>query len=130
MFDEIMKIAEFRSFCKSLFLLLLLLASGCCCQKLSVRSEYINETSLASFHVGTPDPRLECPFNGQQLIISWYIPDALWRKQTLTLDMTLRFRNNEELHRQFNSNRQIGTCVYALHNEEFWKVGGILTYKV
>lgn len=111
-------------------LLLLFTFATSCCQKLSVRTEYINETSLASFHVESPDPRRECPFNGQQLIVSWYIPDALWHRQHLLIDLTIRYRNNEEIHRTITADRQIGTFVYMLQNEEFWKVGGILTYKI
>jgi hypothetical protein len=111
-------------------LIFLLLTAGCSCHKLSVRSEYVTENYLASYHVETPDPRRGCPFIGQQLIISWYIPDALWHGQQIDLDFIIRFRNNEEQHQVVFSHKPIGTYVYELQDEEFARVGGILTYKV
>lgn len=111
------------------WLFLALLATSCC-HKLSVRTEYLTEASLASYYVGTPDPRRGCPLIGQQLILSWRIPTALWHNQELTFDITIRFRNQEERHLQIQCDRNIGTYIYAIQDDEFLKLGGILTYKV
>lgn len=111
------------------FLILALFVTGCS-QKLSIRTEYLTDAYLASSHVGTPDLRRGSPLVGQQLIVSWYIPSALWHGQELTFDTTVRFRNNEEWHKSVSYKRQIGTFLYQIQDEDFLKKGGILTYKV
>lgn len=110
-------------------LILALLTTSCCC-KLSVRSEYLTEASLASYHVGTPDPRRGCPLAGQQLIVSWHIPSGLWHQQRVDLDITVRFRNNQEWHQIVPCDRSLGTYIYSIQDQEFIKVGGFLTFKV
>jgi hypothetical protein len=111
------------------FLLLLLLLSSCC-HKLSVRTAYLTEDSLASSHVGTPDPRRGCPLIGQQLIVSWCIPNGLWHGQELILNTTIRFRNREEWKKNVTCDRPIGTFIYEIQDEEFLEKKGILTYKI
>ncbi len=113
-----------------LLIILLAILATSCSQKLSIRSEYLTDASLASSHVGTPDPRRGCPLIGQQLIVSWRIPSALWHGQELSLDSTVRFRNNEEWHKIVTADRPIGTFIYQIQDDDFLKKGGILTYKV
>lgn len=115
-----------RSF--ALFILLAFLATSCC-SKLSVRTEYITEKSFASYYVDTPDP-LACQAMGQRLIASWQIPSALWHNQAIQLDVTVRFRNNKELHKIITMDRPIGTYVYEMDAKEYLQSGGILTYKI
>lgn len=113
----------------SLAIIFFIILSGCS-QKLFVRSEYITEESFASFYVGSPDPRRCGVPAGQRLIAEWRIPSALWHRQKLELDITIRFRNQTERHQIVSGDRPIGTYVYDIQNAEFCKTGGFLTYKI
>ena len=51
------------------------------------------------------------------LIVSWYIPCALWHGQPMTLDLTIRFRNNQEVHQTIGLPKEIGTYVYEIQDD-------------
>jgi hypothetical protein len=52
-------------------------------------------TDLASYHVQTPDPRLQDPPNGQKLSVSWDFPLSIFR-ENLTMFVTVRFWDNKQ----------------------------------
>jgi len=60
-----------------------------------VQQEWVDRTFLASSHVGTPDPRQDCPPDGQRLLVSWKFPSNLLGEQ-LRLIITVRFWDNVE----------------------------------
>lgn len=106
------------------------LLSSCSKSSLSVQTDYITYKNLASYYVNTPDPRLNCPVIGQRLIISWSVPKTYLSYEDLHLEITIRFRNREEVVEIFNLLRCRGTYVYSIFNQEYIEKRGILTYKI
>jgi len=112
---------------RSCFLLFLLLA-GCRPYYLSICQEWIDVRYLASFHAGTPDPRLEHPPIGQKLILDWRVPkEVLERKPELILDLILWDYTTRQV--RFPVKSAMSYKTYRLLDEEYEKTGGILTYK-
>ncbi|KAF3363386.1 hypothetical protein PHSC3_000033 [Chlamydiales bacterium STE3] len=118
-----------RNSLKLLFISMFLL-SGCCSQMLSVHTEYLSHEQLASYRIGTPDPKLTCPTIGQRLILSWNITSKYQNLPDLHLKLRIRFRNREEVVETLYLDRFQGLYIYCLLNENFLKTNGILTYKV
>mgnify|MGYP000308240266 CR=1 FL=1 len=113
-----------------IWICLAILLSGCSCDHLSVHTAYVNKQSLASYHVGTPDPCLNNPPIGERLIISWLLPKGYMQYQDLHLEIVIHLENKEKICRIFPIYKVSGTYVYSILNEEFFDKGGILTYKV
>ena len=113
----------------NLFVALILLCS-CNRPQLIVQTDYITHKDLASFYVGTPDPRLNMPMIGQRLIISWMLPREYLSYENLYLEITIRFRNREEIIEIFDITRAKGTYVFSLLNQDYIDKRGILTYKI
>jgi hypothetical protein len=84
---------------------------------------------LASSHVGTPDPRQAHPPLGQGIIINFWIPTNILKKQHPSLTLDLLFRNYSQKKITYPLSSTWGYKVYKLLNEEFAKTGGLLTYK-
>jgi hypothetical protein len=127
-----MSSANIPRFAAAAFLLFLPFAASCCRSQtvLSVYTDYISQESLASFHVGTPDPRLDNPSIGQRLIISWAVPKSFLCLDNLHLRITMRFRNREEVDETVPICKKSGTFIYSLINDDYIATQGILTYKV
>jgi len=100
----------------------------CCNNKLlTVQTEYLSHENLASFHVGTPDPRLRNPPLGQRLIINWSLPK--WNGITpYDLSIQIRFKNGTSANEQMTLNKSSGTYVFSLLNQEYFNRGGFKTY--
>jgi hypothetical protein len=113
-----------------LWLTCLLFLSGCCRNYVNVRTEYFNRHSLASYYVGTPDPKLSYPEVGQRLILSWKFEDEVYRKPDLRFDLTIRFGNKEEVKEQVHVYDRTGIYTYTLYDDVFFDYDGIQTYKV
>ena len=60
-----------------------------------MQQEWVDRNFLASSRVGTPDPRQECPPEGQRLLVAWRFPPYLFDEQ-LKLVLTVRFWDNTE----------------------------------
>lgn len=112
------------------FLLLFFISSSCSHHLLVVQTQYLSRNSLASYHVETPDPKLENPDIGQRLIINWHLPKKTPIYQQLYLHMKVRFHNKEEDSFSLKLNKTSGVYTYTLLNADFFKKRGILTYKV
>ncbi|MBA3237702.1 MAG: 3-deoxy-7-phosphoheptulonate synthase [Parachlamydiaceae bacterium] len=112
-----------------LLLLLLCLSSCCTHEGLTVFSEYVLREELASYHVGTPDPRLNYPDVGQKIYINWKA-SAEYINQKLTIKLYLRFRDRTENTETINLEEPKGRYVFSLLNEEFFARQGILSYKI
>lgn len=117
---------------KTLYFWLLtpLLLSSCGRSSLTVQTDYLSHKNLASYFVSTPDPRQNVTAIGQRLIICWSVPKYYLSYENLHLQVTIRFRNREELIEIFHLPKTRGTYVYALLNEDYIAKRGILTYKV
>lgn len=106
--------------------IILLLLTGCSQNHLSVHTDFVGYETLASFHVGTPDPELYCPDYGQRLHIAWNLPC----RAELVIRAYIRFKNLTETEWIIPLSEPRGRSTYILLNEDYDKTGGILTYKV
>lgn len=111
-------------------LLTFLMLTACGKKPLIVYTDFIDETELASYHVGTPDPKLNCPDVGQRLIMAWCLPYEYRQCEDLQLDYRVRLRNHEEFQDSFSLDKKSGYTYYVLKNEDFFNSGGIATFKV
>lgn len=109
---------------------LLAFFQSCSSGYLYVHTDYLSHENLASFHVGSPDPALENPTVGQQLIISWTIPKQFLEYENLHLNITIRYHNMQEVIFNVCIDKITGLYIYSLLNEEYFAVKGIQTYKV
>ena len=98
---------------------------GCIC----VQSEYITYEDLASYVVGTPDPRKECPDTGQRLLVRWDLPNRCYVPGETTLMLTVRFSTGEEEIIDLDLHAHKGRYIYDLLNDDYFDRCGILTYK-
>ncbi len=111
-------------------LVCLCLTTSCARELLTIHTDYLTSQSLASYHVETPDARLENPPLGQSLVFSWSLPKEYLFFPDLHLAITVRLRNREELKWQVALYRASGTYVYKLIDRDYFDSGGIFTYKV
>ncbi len=111
-----------------LFSFSLLLLNSCRPYYLSVCQEWIDVRYLASYHAGTPDPRLANPPVGQKLILDWRVPKEIYKRNPqVVLDLILWDYTTRQIRFPIRSRMDFAT--YRLLNEEYNKTGGILTYK-
>jgi hypothetical protein len=101
---------------------------GCCPHRLTVQTQILNEEYLASYTVGTPDPRIECPDIGERLLIQWSLTSCQFKERNLMLFLKVRFRNHQEKEIQVPIQERRGVYLYNLINEDYCQSGGILTY--
>jgi len=115
---------------RHLFLCSLLLLAGCTKEsRIRVDSQYLSRESLASYHVRTPDPRLNCPPVGQQLLLSWDFPKKWMKYDDLVITFRIRFGNYEEETVRLRPKRSGGMYCYRLLNEQYFSRCGIAAYK-
>lgn len=106
--------------------------SGCCGKTISLFSDYLTKENLASFHVETPDPNLCNPPFGQRLFLTWslkHLKQPCDMYSDLRVQITIRFKNREQIVKEVKLLKNSGTYVYYLLNEDFCRMGGIMTYK-
>lgn len=99
-----------------------------CAPYLSIQTQYLSREHLASFHVGTPDPKLNEPVIGQRLLIQWSLPAQEIKSEQLILFLKVRYRNHQEKEVSIPIQNKRGTYLYIIENEEYLQTGGILTY--
>jgi len=107
----------------------MIILNSCHSHILSVRTSYFTEEDLASYYIGTPDPRLQQPLIGQRLILSWTLPKTTRFKNTY-LHLKVRLKNHQEENVRVTVNHKHGFYIYSLSDKKFQESGGILTYKV
>lgn len=107
---------------------LLFSTSSCTFRRLSVQTQSLSHESLASYHVGTPDPRLYKPMIGQRLLIQWSLCAAEVQRQDAALYLKVRLRDRQEREISVPITSRWGTYIYELANEDYSQSGGILTY--
>lgn len=115
---------------RGLFFIFVLALSGCIRQPLIVYTDFVNREDLASVYVETPDPALNCPDVGQRLVISWALPWEYKNRDDIELEYTVRLHDHTEIHNRFPLTMKSGYETYFVKNEEFFKSGGIATFKV
>ncbi|MEX1012529.1 MAG: hypothetical protein WDZ27_02430 [Waddliaceae bacterium] len=111
-------------------LLLLLFLSSCHSPQLEVNREYLTKYSLASYITGTPDPLYNCPPQGEKILINWSLPKGAARLFPHTLYVQIRFRDHSQSNFSVPITRDCGTYSYLLCNEDYFRLCGILAYKV
>lgn len=99
-------------------------------QHVSVRNNYLSKQSLASYRVATPDPCLNCPPMGQQLIISWRFPYHYLYYNNFHLSLKVRYGDRSEEIENIPIAKSLGYYVFSLQGEKFFDKGGIRTYKI
>ena len=67
------------------------LLSSCVYERLSVYTDYVGLDSLASYHIGTPDPELANPHLGQRLLISWRLSREYRERDDLQIRLNRSF---------------------------------------
>ena len=112
------------------WLILLPLLCGCQLQMVNVDTYFVGPESLASYWVGTPDPKRCCPDVGQELVLSWHIPERHLSCEDLHICWTIRYGNHEEQVFHIPVHTKIGERRHLLINQDYWDRGGIQTYKV
>ncbi len=117
-------------FSRALFISLTLLLSGCARPSLDVYTSYLTRQNLASCHVRTPDPLLNCPPMGQQLIISWSIPKSWLCDESLHLEIEMRMWNREIEVLRVPVRSMMSYYIVPVINQKYFDTKGIATYKV
>jgi hypothetical protein len=97
---------------------------------LSARLEALDETSLASYYVQTPDPLRTCCYTGQQVIIRWDLRDRL--KTPCGLALRLSIVTTKHTLRVFEKpiHDLCSYTVFRVANQALYNLGAILTYKL
>jgi hypothetical protein len=111
-----------------LSLVLLFCLSGCAFHRLTVQTQYLSHETLASYHVGTPDPHLENPIIGQRLLLQWFLTSQDMEGDELFLHLIVRFRNHEEKEIKIPITEKRGFYVYDLTDQDYFATGGVQTY--
>lgn len=113
---------------KFLVIFLCFFLSGCSFQRLDVQTQYLTPESLASFHIGTPDPRLHAPLIGQRLLIQWSLCEHEIEGEDTLLNIKIRFRNHQEKEIQVPIISKKGAYLYKVEGDLYCQTRGILTY--
>lgn len=110
------------------WLLCAVLLAGCNKFYLTVEQEWIDRSYLASEHVNTPDPRRDDPPEGQKLVLSWRIPDALCAQEPkIALDVL--FKDLTSARCDFPVKSAMGDVTYPLLNDAYREKQGFLAYR-
>lgn len=102
--------------------------TGCRRYDISICQIMVNRNYLASTYVGTPDPRQECPPEGQLLSISWRIPSEILLQEPELRLHVIYWNYTEEIF-TYPVTKRIGGESYFLLDDEYCEKNGILTYK-
>lgn len=111
------------------FIVAVLTLVSCNKNILRVQSDYISVENLASFHIGTPDPRMINPSVGQRLSLSWYFPQSYYYSHEIKIRLKLHFGNHTLDELWISPEKAYGIYVLNLINQDFFEKKGILTYK-
>lgn len=108
-----------------------LLLIGCGSPALYGRLERLNVNALASYPLGTPDPRKDKDWHGQRLVVSWVLaPNLKLDKRQCILQADLIFTNGKSEQVQIRIDRHLGHWQYELIGQEYEQKGGISAYQL
>lgn len=113
----------------SWWLIALLLLSGCTSPCLRVQTFCVRPGDLASYRVGTPDPRQICPDVGQKLVLRWALDPTLGEEVPPVLILGVRYGNGEEEWIQEPIRTFRGRFTRALLNDEYFQKRGFQAFK-
>ncbi|MDB2614286.1 hypothetical protein N9Y92_03925 [Chlamydiales bacterium] len=112
-----------------LMLPLLFLSSCSPTPSLTVYSHYRTHKELASYHVGTPDPRLRTINNvGQSLVFDWRVPQALLKTKKISIVTALRLKDHQSRTFIIPINCQSGQTTWDLLGQDYITHRGIFTF--
>lgn len=114
------------------FIFLFLICVFCTgCQKsyVTVVQEKIHRKYLASSFVDSPDPLQHEPPHGRKLYVSWNIGSE-YQVEDCKIQISMIFRNRSTRTIDLAPLQRRGTMVYSLLGEDYYKIQGLLTYKV
>lgn len=103
---------------------------GCSQRYITAHTSYLNRSQLASYHVETPDPRLNHPLYGQRLYINWKVPHAFLSYENLRLEIVIRFGDRSVVHHTVYICKSSGIHLFELMEDNYFDRQGILTYKI
>jgi hypothetical protein len=110
-----------------LVLALFLFCSFSTAPYLEVRTEPLYPDYLAANQINTPDPCWDY-FFGEQIVIYYKFPFSC--RDSKNLALTIRYKNKEWEKRVFPLTRRKGYFIFRVVNDNYWKRGGLLSYKV
>ncbi len=84
--------------------------------------------SLASTHLGTPDPRQLDPPLGTKILISWAVPTELLEQNPKIL-LHIIYKNYSEERFSYLIDAPKGSKIYSLLGDDYLQKGDILTYR-
>ncbi len=113
---------------KAVLIIFLFLLSSCALHRLDIQTQYLTPEYLASFHIGTPDPKLYAPFIGERLLIQWSLPSNEICDELPTLFLKVRYKNHQEEEIKLTIRSSTGTTLFKVEGEKYCQTGGILTY--
>lgn len=114
---------------RATLLILSAVLAGCSIHRpLSVQTIYANRVDLASAYVGTPDPALQYPLEGEKLLIRWHLP-ANHYSYPLTLVLKIRYRNHTSSQHFYTIPARFGYFTHLLSAEECRERIGILAFQ-
>ncbi len=93
-----------------------------------MRRQKVDNTYLASTHVGSPDPRQECPPCGQMVVVEWWVPRELLCCNPKVC-LHLLFWDFTDRTVVFPIDRRIGYETYFVIGEDFATTCGLISYK-
>lgn len=109
-------------------------SKGCFCgcsgsKHISVFSLPIDNKTLASVHVNTPDHRHLLNHNGQKIYVSWKLPKE-YLGQTLSGVLKIRFKIPKQIEIPFEITALAGRIAYEVLDEEYFNGEGVLAYQI
>ncbi len=102
--------------------------TGCEKYYLSLKREVVDQNSLASTFVGSPDPRQKHPPHGQELVLEWRLPPQALG-EPLTLNLHVLYGDMTEGVFHYPVNRQRGIETYRLLDPLFGERKGFISYR-
>ncbi len=105
------------------------LFTSCSTEKIYVDSNYITLESLASYHVGTPDPLQWAPPQGQEVTVHWKLYPEFYSYENVELVFKLLFKNFAKDEVRIAVTKPLANYTYSLLDEDYFAAGGILAYK-
>jgi hypothetical protein len=106
------------------------LITACSPTLLEVEVEYISKQQLASYHVGTPDPRLICPPIGQKISIGWHLSKKKFHQHNYEILLEVRYRDRTTGSCRFKPEYASGRKTFNHLNDEYSATSGLVSYSV
>ncbi|CDR33958.1 hypothetical protein [Criblamydia sequanensis] len=102
---------------------------SCTRSPFQVHLEYISKEQLASYHVGTPDPRLVLMPVGQRVVIQWRLEEPIFDLGTWKIALYFRYKNQTEGFSEIFLIKSRGQHIFELADEQYFSTCGILAWK-